>query len=62
MLKAPPTYNEEFYRNEIDGQKRRLQRLKERFEARKERADDGETRKMRVEQEKHQGDAMTAKE
>lgn len=37
MLKAPEKYSEEFYRGEIDGQKRRLQRLKERLEARKQK-------------------------
>jgi len=34
MLRAPPTYSENFYENEIEGQKRRLARLKERQEAR----------------------------
>lgn len=41
MLRAPPRYDEKFYEGEIEGQKRRLARLKERLKARIEERESG---------------------
>jgi hypothetical protein len=55
MLTAPKKYDKTFYHEEIEGQKRRLQRLKERQEARRkvlQAATHAEEQKIDVEGER----------